>query len=155
MAEIAQRAQVESWREPEGMRRLAVALGAIEIRDVTRLGGGMECATHAFSVAGRRLVLKRSRADARGVPQEFANLGLASRLAVPTPEPVALDADGELVRHTRAGDDGGARRTPSAPSGPEPLGHRTCRCALGRPRRLGRRRGSPPAAVGELATVDR
>ena len=79
-----------------GLHLLAAALDGGEIRDVVRLGGGLDCATHAFEVRGERFVLKRSRPGSTSAAAvEFANLGHAWRSEVTTPEPVALDIAGD------------------------------------------------------------
>jgi aminoglycoside phosphotransferase (APT) family kinase protein len=83
-----------SLPDADGLERMATALGGGEIRDLVRLTGGLDCATHAFTLDGRRLVLKRSRPEQHSAAREFENLRLAWTCDVPTPAPLALDVDG-------------------------------------------------------------
>jgi aminoglycoside phosphotransferase (APT) family kinase protein len=66
---------------------------------VRRIGGGLGGATHAIDIRARggelrRLVLKRYAAGDAGIEREWRGLQMATGLDVPSPEPVALDADG-------------------------------------------------------------
>ena len=74
---------------------MAESLGGGVPRNVTRLGGGLSCATHRFDLGGQRLVVKRAKPGEQGVVVEFTNLQYAMRSRAPTPEPIACDADGE------------------------------------------------------------
>lgn len=66
---------------------------------VRRIGGGLSGSTHAIDIRARdgelrRLVLKRYRAGDANIEREWHGLWAATALDVPSPEPVALDADG-------------------------------------------------------------
>lgn len=65
-----------------------------DVADVVQLRGGLECRTYAFSLDGRRLVMKRFRSGDLGAAVEFENLSTVAAAAVPTPEPVSLDRGG-------------------------------------------------------------
>ncbi|MDQ6671992.1 MAG: phosphotransferase [Chloroflexota bacterium] len=70
-----------------------------EVVRVRRLGGGLGGATHAIDVSTyrqmrRRLVLKRYPGGHPTIAREWRGLEVARDLEVPSPEPVALDADG-------------------------------------------------------------
>jgi aminoglycoside phosphotransferase (APT) family kinase protein len=88
------RTHLESAPGPGGLARLTEHLGGRRVSDVVRLAGGLDCATHAFTLDGERLVLKRSKPGATTAGIEFENLRYASRSSVATPEPVALDEAG-------------------------------------------------------------
>ncbi len=77
----------------------AVAPGGEVVR-VRRLGGGLGAATHVIDVRTqyqmhRRLILKRYPAGHPRIAREWRGLEVARGLKVPSPEPVALDADGK------------------------------------------------------------
>lgn len=75
-----------------GLRRLAAVIGeAIEV--VGPLVGGTSASLHELCTPTRRLVLKRF-AFADAPPLEWERLHVAHTVAVPTPEPVALDEHG-------------------------------------------------------------
>jgi aminoglycoside phosphotransferase (APT) family kinase protein len=97
--EADDRLHLESDPSPDGLARMGDALAPLAgdgvPGEIIRLGGGLDCATHRFTLGGRRLVVKRSKPGATTAPQEFENLHFASRSTVGTPEPIALDAGGE------------------------------------------------------------
>lgn len=73
---------------------MARSLGDADVVDVVQLRGGLECGTYAFSLDGRRLVMKRFRPDDQGAPVEYENLSIVAAAVIPTPEPVSLDSNG-------------------------------------------------------------
>jgi aminoglycoside phosphotransferase (APT) family kinase protein len=92
----AHRATVPS---AEGVARLSAALGE-PVELVAPLHGGVASSTWELSTPSRRLVLKRFRADDAEVPPsgcslEWERLVMAQHAPVPTPEPVAVDLEGE------------------------------------------------------------
>ena len=77
----------------DGLRRLAGALGeSVEPR--RPLHGGVSSSVYELETPTRRLVLKRFRFD-DAAPLEWERLHLARDVAVRTPEPVLLDAEGQ------------------------------------------------------------
>lgn len=76
----------------DGVARLAAALGE-PVEPVAPLHGGVSSSVYQLATPTRRLVLKRFRfADA--APLEWERLHVARAVAVPTPEPLVLDAEG-------------------------------------------------------------
>ncbi len=95
-----QRAHLESSPSRDGLRAMvrAIARGSTIVRS-RRLRGGLGSATHLVSLrrpSGRThdIILKRYREFDDGPAREWARTVHAHTLAVPTPEPVAFDADG-------------------------------------------------------------
>lgn len=84
---------------PEGLEALRGALGARQAVVRGRLPGGVAGATHMVTVDGAtRVVLKRYPPEEwarEAVSLEWERLGYATRVAVQSPEPVALDPEGE------------------------------------------------------------
>ncbi len=82
----------------EGLRTMATAVAGrrATIGRVRRLRGGVDSSTHAVELdPGGWVVLKRTwTTNPRSVTSEFAVLAFAQRVPVPTPEPIALDAEG-------------------------------------------------------------
>ena len=82
---------------PEGLERLAAALGGTAVSSVRRLGGGVAAATCELVLespgAARRLVLKRYPPGDATALLEWDRLRYAVAAEVATPEPVALDFD--------------------------------------------------------------
>jgi aminoglycoside phosphotransferase (APT) family kinase protein len=77
----------------EGLRKLGAVLGeGVEI--VGPLHGGVASSVYELATASRRLVLKRFMYE-EAAPFEWERLHIARAAPVPTPEPVALDAEGE------------------------------------------------------------
>lgn len=87
----AHRATVPS---SDGVARLSAALGEPVQLDGP-LHGGVAASTWAIHTPTRRLVLKRFRADDETGPLEWVRLQIAVATPVPTPEPVAFDAEGD------------------------------------------------------------
>ena len=82
-----------------GWAALAAAIApTARVRRVRRLGGGLATDTFAFDLVDateRPLVVKRYREGDEIAPLEWECLHFAQRVAVPRPEPVAYDADGD------------------------------------------------------------
>lgn len=73
---------------------LAAALGAADIRDLTRLSGGASRETWRFVADGRPLILQRQRSgDVRDMGVEAAVVRAAGAAGVPVPELVASATD--------------------------------------------------------------
>jgi Ser/Thr protein kinase RdoA (MazF antagonist) len=96
------RRHVTSLPSPDGLLRLAKALDADDVSVVRRLGGGVVAATHLLRVdrhdgTHEHVVLKRFPGDAISAKaaDEHARLACAIHAGVPTPVPLALDAEGE------------------------------------------------------------
>lgn len=80
----------------DGLARLGAELGE-RVELVGPLFGGVACSVHELRTPTRRLVLKRFLPDDEPPPVwdlEWERLHLVALLPIPTPEPVALDADG-------------------------------------------------------------
>ena len=82
-----------------GLARMATAVAGpgARVASVRRLTGGVDAATHAVRLdPGGWVVLKRSwTTSPRSLAGEFDRLGVAERVAVPTPQPLAVDPAGE------------------------------------------------------------
>ena len=83
----------------DGLARLAVAVAGRRARVtcVRHLKGGVDAATHAVRLApGGWIVLNRTvDTDPVSLAGEFVRLEVAQRVDVVTPQPIALDTDGE------------------------------------------------------------
>ncbi len=95
LADGDERVHLESAPSAAGLARVAEALGGGVVEGVVRLGGGLDCATHRFELGRRSFVLKRAKPGSDGIGDEFENLRFAKPCRVPTPEPIACDANGE------------------------------------------------------------
>jgi len=82
-----------------GLRRMARAIGGprARVESVRRLTGGVDSSTHAISLDhGGTVVLKRAfGSDPTHLAAEADRLTFALDVDVPSPEPIALDADGD------------------------------------------------------------
>ena len=78
---------------PEGVERLETVIGEA-ITETATLHGGISASVCRVSTATRAFVLKRFVAPEIAA-FEYERLQIATAVAVPTPEPVALDRDGE------------------------------------------------------------
>ena len=79
----------------DGLDRLAAVLGE-PVLEVERLAGGVATSAHALRTATSAYVLKRFGADdADWAASEWERLQLVRDIPVPTPEPIAIDRDGE------------------------------------------------------------
>ena len=78
----------------DGLARLADALGE-PVEVVSPLHGGVATSTHLLATPTREVVIKRFIGDADSARSEWRRLQVAARSAVPTPAPIALDADGD------------------------------------------------------------
>lgn len=95
-------AHLRSRPSRDGLRRMAldVAAGSTPVR-YRRLGGGIATATSVVTLRTRSggmfdVVLKRfARNNDPFAPNEWNRLRFASRVAVPSPEPIAFDPRGE------------------------------------------------------------
>src|SRR5215210_6711653 len=90
----ASRAHRATAPSSSGLEALGRVLGE-RVHVERQLHGGVATCTHELATATRRLVLKRYRADDTTAELEWERLRLASDLPVPTPEPVAVDLNGE------------------------------------------------------------
>ena len=85
---------------PEGLDRLAAAIGeGFRVAAVARFGGGVAAATHGLTLRGpggseQQLILKRYPIGDETPRLEWERLGCAARVALPTPQRVAVDPDG-------------------------------------------------------------
>lgn len=79
---------------PDGLLRLAAALGGETPRVVRRLGGGLGSATHLLLAGDRRLVLKRYPPGSDAPELEWQGLSFARSAGLRCPAPVALDQAG-------------------------------------------------------------
>jgi aminoglycoside phosphotransferase (APT) family kinase protein len=90
----ALRASVPS---PQGIERMSVAIGE-PVEAERALHGGVASSTWTVRTPTRRLVLKRFRPDDERpstAELEWQRLQVAATTSIPTPEPVAVDLDGE------------------------------------------------------------
>lgn len=79
---------------PEGLAKLAQALGDDAPVVVRRLGGGLGSATHLLQAGDRRLVLKRYPPGSDVPALEWQGLAFAQDAKIKAPAPLALDQEG-------------------------------------------------------------